>query len=213
MYTNNMTDFKTVIFYGPSGSGKGTQAALLKEYLEKYDKEHNVIYIETGTELRKFAKGKSFSSEYTRKILGEGKLMPSFIPTWAWTSLLIDKYSGKEHLIFDGVARRKQEAVLLEGALKFYCIKKIYVVVLNVSHEWSFNNLKKRGRSDDTDEDINRRLAWYNENALDALDVFKNSDYFSIVDVDGEQTTTKVRNQVLKGIGLKVPEDESRTKS
>ncbi len=39
------------IFIGSSGAGKGTQAGLMKEFLEKRDGEGSVFYIYTGEHL------------------------------------------------------------------------------------------------------------------------------------------------------------------
>lgn len=200
-----MIDKKTVLFYGSSGSGKGTQANLVKEYLEKTDKEHGVVYIETGQELRRLAKGFSVAARSTKKVMDEGRLMPSFIPAWAWTDVLIRDYTGNEHLILDGLARRYEEAIILEEALQFFCRGDVTVIILNVPKEWAVEKLMARGRSDDNKEDILRRLDWYDENVLPAVNYFKEKSDFKVVEMDASGTIEEVKEKVFKVLGF---EDE-----
>ena len=71
------------IFYGISGSGKGTQAKLLIEYLQKNDPSREVIYIETGARIRSFiADTSGHTRDMVKNILDKGGLLPEFIPIW-----------------------------------------------------------------------------------------------------------------------------------
>ena len=55
------------IFIGRSGSGKGTQAALLIQALKKSDPNREPLYVQTGQELRQFIQGSSFTQKITKK--------------------------------------------------------------------------------------------------------------------------------------------------
>jgi adenylate kinase len=191
----------TTIFYGRSGAGKGTQANLLKEHLEKNDPEHKVIYIETGTELRKIvAEEDNFTSKLTKKIIESGKLMPAFMPIMAWGSILKERLTGNEHIIFDGIARRLHEAHIVQGAFDFYSRENPKIFVIDVSREWAFEHLKSRGRSDDTDEEINKRLDWYDENVVPAIEQFRKNDKFQVIEINGEQSIEEVHKNVLEAL-------------
>lgn len=195
---------KTFIFYGASGSGKGTQALLLKEYLEKLDSNRKTLYMETGTHLRELAKDNSYTSQLTRNVIENGKLMPEFLPIWIWSNFLINNFTGEENLILDGLARRVDEAPVLDGALKFYKSEKPSVIILNVSDEWSTQRLTERGRKDDNKEGIKRRIDWYKSNVIPTIEFFrKHTPTYNIYDINGEQTVEEVHNEIMKKINLR----------
>ena len=62
----------TVLLYGRAGCGKGTQAALLKQYLEEQDKHHKTLAVETGAAFRAFTSSDSYTGKVTKKVLDEG---------------------------------------------------------------------------------------------------------------------------------------------
>lgn len=190
---------QTYIFYGSSGSGKGTQASLLKEYLEKRDIENKTLYIETGLHLREFIKRNNYSSKLTKNLLENGKLLPEFLPIWIWTNFFVENFkTGKEHLILDGLARRMDEAPVLDKALKFYSRENPEVIILNVSREWSIERLLERGRHDDNKEHIERRIDWYDANVVPTIKFFRNNSDYIIHDIDGEQTIEKVHLDIIQ---------------
>ena len=192
---------KTFLFFGSSGSGKGTQARLLQEYLNKNFKRE-VLYIETGAELRKLAKENTKSGHLTKNILENGKLMPSFVPIWVWSKFLLKNFSGEEYIITDGLSRRLVEAQILDSALDFYNLKNTYIVFLNVTRDRAIEMMKKRGRADDTEEYMNNRLDWFEENAMPAIMYFRNSTKRKFLDIDGNQSIEKVQQDILEGAEL-----------
>jgi adenylate kinase family enzyme len=189
---------QTFIFYGRSGSGKGTQAQLLIERLEKNG--DRVVYIETGARLREFIKELGLTQELAGKIMNEGGLLPSFLPIWIWTHTFIRNINGKEHLILDGLARRAYEAPILHDALKFYNRPKPIVISINVSQEWSRERLLSRGRVDDAANDIEKRLAWYETNVLPTIEFYRTNDYYRVIDINGEQSIEKVHQDIIAAL-------------
>jgi len=189
------------VFFGKSGSGKGTQAKLLIDYLKKEGRK--VVYIGTGAGFREFVDGDSYTSKLTKKVLDEGGLLPPFLPIWFWTGQLIKEFSGEEDLVFDGISRRINEAPVLSSALKFYGFERPVIVYINVSDKWATTRLKERGRSDDTDEDIKRRLLWFKEDVLSVLDYFSKKKDYHFVEINGEQTIEEVHEEIIEKIGFR----------
>lgn len=193
---------QTFIFFGPSGSGKGTQAKLLQEELKKKDPERKILYIETGQKFRELAEGDSFTAQKIREIIENGRLLPEFLPVWAFSDSLIQNFSGEEHLFIDGSPRRLGEAKALDSAIKFYGRENPTIVSIEVSDEWATKLLKGRGRNDDTDEKIEKRLAWYKENVMPAIDYFKNNSYYRFLSINGEQTIEEVHKEIMEKVNL-----------
>ena len=193
---------QTFIFFGPSGCGKGTQAALLQEELKKKDPERAIVYIETGKKFRELAEKDSFTAKMIKEVLSKGGLMPVFLPIWIWTEELMEKVTGNEHLFFDGVSRRLAEANVLDSALKFYGRKNLTVISFEVSNEWAIKLMKGRGRADDTDEEMKSRLDWYKENTIPAIEYFKNDPDYKFISINGEQSIEEVHKEVMEKVGL-----------
>ena len=189
---------KTYIFYGSSGSGKGTQALLLKKHLEKQDSKDTTLYLETGAHFREFIEKDNHTSRLTKNILEDGGLLPEFLPIWIWTDFFINNFkTGREHLILDGLARRVDEAPVLDKALKFYNREKPEVIILNVSQEWGVERLLKRGRHDDYEDNIKLRIEWYDANVAPTIEFFRNNPDYIIHEINGEQTIEEVHNEIV----------------
>lgn len=194
---------QTIIFHGPSGAGKGTQAQLLKQYLEEKDTINPVIYLSTGQEFRRFMEGDSFAARRVKNILDEGGLLPDFLPVWIWTDFLNRHiHTGHEHIVLDGAVRRVNEAPMMESALEFFKRQNPTVIVLNVSRDRAITHLKKRGRYDDNDADIAARLDWYETNVVPALNYFRENSRYRVFDINGEQGIEEVHQEILKRLQI-----------
>jgi len=192
-------DPRTFIFFGRSGSGKGTQAHLLADYLEK-ESDTKALYIETGARFREFKTGDSLSSKLAKEIIEHGDLMPEFLPIWIWSEILVKNYTGKEHLILDGLSRRLDEAPVLDSAMHFYKIKDPYVLYLNISRERARDLMKGRGRNDDTDEYIEHRLDWFEKDVVPAIEYFKENKYYKFIEINGQQSIEDVHKEIIEKI-------------
>ncbi len=176
---------------------------MLMEALKKADPSIKSIYVETGERLRKFMTGGSYSAAIVKKTLGEGKLMGAFLPIWIWTGFLIEEYTGKEHIVFDGVARRPEEAPILDSAMQLYSNKqKPYVVFLDVPVPEVKTRLLKRGRHDDKEEKIAERLRAFETDIIHSVNYFRKSPNVEFVSVDGHQPPEKVHSDIIKALGL-----------
>ncbi len=186
-------------FFGRSGSGKGVQSRKMIKCLKERFPEKDLLYIETGQLLRDFTdSSESHSADLAKKVMEEGGLLPSFLPIWLWSNLLVKKYTGKENLVFDGIARRLNEAPVLEVALRFYGCHKPNIVYVDTSPEIVMERLKKRGRYDDTEEVIKERLDWYEENVVPAINYFRKSEAVNFVAVDGDRSPEEVHQEVVE---------------
>lgn len=195
-------ELQTVVFYGKAGSGKGTQAQLLKKYLEERDKKHPVLYIETGAVFRNFAKEDNFTAQMVKKVLETGGLLPEFLPVWVWTDIFIRNITGTEHIILDGLARNEDEVPVLARAFQFYNRSSVQVVLLQVSDKTALARLSKRERADDSGAEVKKRLLWFEKNVLPAVLRWKQFPAMRVHDVDSEGSIEDGHRRVLKALHL-----------
>ncbi|MFH0804036.1 MAG: nucleoside monophosphate kinase [Candidatus Zambryskibacteria bacterium] len=193
---------QTFIFFGPSGCGKGTQAELLINYLKEKDPERKTLYLETGEKFREFIKTDSFTSSLTKEIVESGGLMPEFMPIWIWAGFLVQNMTGSEHIIFDGLSRRKEEAPVLDSAIKFYKRENPIVISIEISDEVAVQRLLGRGRKDDGEEGARKRLNWYKENVVPAIEFFKNDSSYKFISINGEHSIEEVHKEIMEKVGL-----------
>lgn len=191
------------IFFGPSGCGKGTQAKLLIKYLEANHADHKVLYVETGRLLREFGGTQhSYAARKTKEIIDGGRLLPEYVPISVWGNYLMQYFTGDEHLVFDGVSRRVNEAPVLDSALGFYNRNVRHALFINVSKEWSLEKLLQRGRADDNHKGITRRLKWFDENVRPAVGFFEYNPAYHFHEINGEQSIEGVHKEILQKAGL-----------
>lgn len=103
----NTQENQVVIFVGRSGCGKGTQADLLQEKLKG-----KVVYVGTGEYFRSMLKGDSLTATLYREAYEKGEVCPNFLITAFLGNTFIEKYTGDENIIFDGVARLQRRQML-----------------------------------------------------------------------------------------------------
>ena len=187
------------IFIGRSGCGKGTQVDLYMKKLEEIN-GLKTLHIETGTLLRGLVKTTSYTAQIVKKVIEGGNLMPESIVIGLWANYLVNNFTGKENLVFDGAPRRLCEATILNDTLKFYNISKYKVVYINTSIKWCTERLLARGRRDDTKEGIAKRMAWFDADVIPCLEYFKKNGACDFVDVNGEQTIEEVRNEIVRKV-------------
>ena len=192
----------TVVFFGRSGSGKGTQADLLIKYLEQKYSEHKVLYVETGARFREFQKTDNYTAAKVKEVTVAGKFLPPFLPIWNWTGFLVEHFTGTEHLIFDGVCRQPEEGPILDSALQFYGREKPFIVLLDVHHEEVKKRLLKRGRYDDTHEKIDERMRAFESGAMPSIQYFQKSLNVTFVTINGDQTIPEVFEDIKKALGI-----------
>lgn len=189
---------RAFIFIGRSGCGKGTQAELLLSELKKRDPAVPQLYIETGKNFRLLASSpQNWTTELIKQAVDHGALLPDFIAVWNWSRILVDQYTGKEHLVFDGICRTKLEAEMVDTAARFYDWEQPTIIHLAVSPEWSRARLTARGREDDTEADIARRLDWFDTDVVPALEYFKTNPRFRFFEVSGERSIEAIQQEII----------------
>lgn len=197
---SNVANPITVLFTGPSGAGKGTQVQMLIDALKKRD-GRNVVYIEMGGLLRDQIASGGYTSKLTDDIVSHGKLMPGFMPIYLMTKRLVEQFSGEEHIVADAVVRRISQAEAFDDAMHFYGRGEYHVIALELSEDSIVKRLMARGRNDDSEEKIRRRIGWYKDEVLPALAVLEQRGA-PIHHIDGEPDIDTTHKNILAALNL-----------
>lgn len=210
-----------IVFLGPPGSGKGTQA---KKLVEKYSLAH----IATGDILRRAVKDETELGLSAKKFVDAGELVPDEIIL----KIIKEELTGtSESFIFDGFPRTLAQAEGLDGILSELGLNIDYVISLKVADETIIDrlvsrrlckncgfefNLKTRPpevegvcdrcggglfqRTDDTVEVINNRLLVYRQKTEPIEDYYRKKGI--LVEVDGGKGFNEVFGSISEMVGV-----------
>lgn len=191
----------TYIFIGASGSGKGTQVALLKDYMKKKEPEAPIFYLQTGQYFREFVKGDSYAAHIARDANEKGERQPDFLAMLLWSDIFVKNLTGEEHLIIDGSPRSLNEAQNLDIAMRFFHREQPAVIYIKVSPEWSIAHLleraKKEGRVDDTEESIRKRISWFERDVVPAVNYYRRDRDYDFIEINGERSIELVHRDII----------------
>lgn len=185
-----------IVFYGPEGSGKGTQAKLLSEKL-------GLPILSSGDLVRDAAiNDKGIIGEVCRQALSEGKYVADseMFVLWKWK---LKEEAAKGGWIMDGFPRNVEQAKFLDDKIDKYGYKVERVIYLNLSEEESMNRLIKRARPlhegstelHDSPERIKQRLAIYKEGEKDVLNFYREKGI--LVEINADNSIEKVHTDIV----------------
>lgn len=160
------------------------------------------LYIQTGEEFRKLIKGSTVTAQKSRAINEVGGLQPEFLTINLWTSVLMNAYEGNQHLVLDGTPRKLHEADILHSCFDFYDFAKPWVINIDISEEESYKRLTLRKRADDTEEDIRKRMAWYETDVVPTLSYYDANPKYTFLKIFGGRSVEDIHADIVKKIGL-----------
>jgi len=191
----------SVLFFGSQGAGKGTQVKMLMEYLRSKS-DRKVVHIDMGQELRNLRDTGSYAGKLTGAVIDEGRRMPDFMAIYLQTKKLVENLvTGDEHIIADGLARGPQQTEAFDEAMRFFKRDDFKIISIELSEESVLKRLLARGRNDDTEEAIKKRLAWTKTDVMPQLE-FLRSRGRPVLTIDGEPDVETIHKDILSKLGI-----------
>jgi len=159
----------TLILFGPPGSGKGTQAALL---VEKY----GLLHISTGDLFRHEIGNNTPLGLEAKSYMEKGQLVPDSV-TIGMLRNKVEANPGVSGYIFDGFPRTLPQSEALDTLLEELGTSVSGLVMLQVSDDEITRRIllrgKTSGRADDLNESIIRkRIEVYNAETAQVYDYY-----------------------------------------
>ena len=189
-----------LLFMGPPGAGKGTQAATLSEKLGVPQIATGDIFranVSAGTELGRTAKRYMDAGDY--------------VPDSVTNDMVRDRLSEPDAsggFLLDGYPRTVDQVRTLDSILTDLGTRLDGVVALQVPREELVARLVRRaeedGRSDDTEEVIRYRQQVYVEQTAPLLEEYSSRGI--LIEVDGTGEVDDVHERVMNAVSAVRPD-------
>ncbi|MDR3046158.1 MAG: adenylate kinase [Bacteroidales bacterium] len=184
-----------IVLLGAPGSGKGTQAALLKEEL---DLEH----VSTGALFREEIASGSEIGQKAEHLIAKGHLCPDDI-TLDILNSHIQKHQDKRGFLLDGVPRTLKQAKMMDGIHYEFPVPIALVINIDINDHEVISRIHKRAleenRADDSSNEIlEQRMTHYHNLTKPLINYYQKQN--KLVIIDGMQSIEKVFADIVAKI-------------
>ena len=196
-----------IVFLGPPGAGKGTQAVMLAD-------KKGFLHLSTGDILRENVKNGTLIGKKAKAFMDKGELVPDDIVI----KIVVERFRSKDTtagFILDGFPRTKPQAISLDKELGKIGIGIDYVIYFDTREETIISRLTGRRvcrncganyhtvnikpkkdnicdrcgkelyqRNDDKLDTVKNRIKVYKEQTADLIDYYKSKDILKTVSGD-----------------------------
>ena len=187
---------KKIIFFGPPGAGKGTQAKIISKFL-------NASHLSTGDILRKKLLDNDDLAKQLQSIMSSGNLVSDDILNSIVSSRLNNE--TEKGFILDGYPRTLAQSEFLNNFFLETSTSLDYIFDIQINFEILKNRIIKRsqeeGREDDNINVIETRYNEYLNSTQKVSNFYKDNNSSIFYEIDGSlqiQEITKKIKDILK---------------
>ena len=170
---------KHLLFLGAPGAGKGTQAELLSQTT-------SYLHLSTGELLRKEIEMNSSLGQEVKDIINGGELVSDEL-----VLKIVKQNLDKDNKgwILDGYPRNLSQANSLNEVLTEINQPLEVVFYLDIPEEVLIKRLLLRGRKDDTEKTIRKRIIIYKKTTQPLIQYFNDLSLLEFIDADRDLKT------------------------
>jgi adenylate kinase len=165
-----------LLFLGPPGAGKGTQAAQLAA-------SHGLLHLSTGDLLRAEVAAGSALGQEAAAVMARGELVSDQLVLAIVRSRLLGHQGG---WLLDGFPRNLAQAEALDQLLGELEQRIELVVLMQLDDELLLQRLLGRGRQDDTEAVIRHRLEVYRQQTAPLIAHYRQQLLLQSVEAAGD---------------------------
>ena len=182
-----------IIFFGPPGAGKGTQAKLLSSYL-------GIPHLSTGEVLRSKLNEKDELSNKLKHVMTSGNLVSDEILNKIVSITLLTD-NCKKGFILDGYPR----TIVQSEYLNSFIDKQDMIVNKIINLDLDDKNIENRitlrsrteNRTDDSLEVIRTRIIKYNNETKPIVQFYKSKYPLIFFELNGDQKIEKIHSEII----------------
>ena len=212
---------RAVIFLGPPGSGKGTQAKVLAA-------KYGVPHLSTGDMLREHVAKGTMLGLKAKPIMERGELVPDSL-VLKMVAERIERPDCSQGFVFDGFPRTVAQAKYLGEMLKYHGFKQPFVLHLIIGHALLIRRLTGRRtckvggeiyniydrppkvegicdndggeliqRPDDREEVIRQRLLAYEKQTSPLVNYYRRLGFLH--EIDASKSVPEVEQEIMQAV-------------
>ncbi len=187
-----------LIFLGPPGAGKGTQAG-------RVESAHGLVQLSTGDMLRAAVAAGTEVGKKAKAIMERGDLVPDEVVV----KIISDRIEEKDcanGFILDGFPRTTGQAEALDVMLEKKGLKLNAVIEIRVDDSILVDRIRTRiaetggSRADDSEETLKKRLDVYHAQTAPLIPYYEGQGKLLVV--DGMKSIDDVTRDIEEKIGL-----------
>lgn len=177
-----------LLFLGPPGAGKGTQAQLLAS-------ENVMLHLSTGDLLRAEVLAGTELGQQAQAVMARGELVSDTIVLAIVRHRLEDHSQG---WLLDGFPRNLRQANALDALLLQLNQSIELVILMALPDETLVQRMLSRGRADDTEIVIRHRLDVYRQQTAPLIEHYQQLGLLISVDATGtvDDVSAKIRQSL-----------------
>ncbi|KKI98854.1 adenylate kinase [Prochlorothrix hollandica] len=184
-----------LIFLGPPGAGKGTQAAIVAESL-------SLAHISTGEILRSAVRQGTPLGQEANTYMAKGDLVPDTVVLGLVKESLQQLTPDQKGWILDGFPRNYSQAQALDGILVDISQSSDCAINLDVIDDILISRLLSRGRQDDSESVVRNRLQVYRDQTAPLIDFYESRNH--LVSINGSAQVDEVTRRIQEAIQQRV---------
>ncbi len=182
-----------IIFFGPPGAGKGTQAKLISNFL-------NICHLSTGDILRQKLLDNDNLANQLKKIMSAGNLVSDDILNSIVASRL--KNEANNGFILDGYPRTLHQADFLDNFLIETSNSIDFIFNIQINFKTLKNRILKRyseeSRDDDNIDVIETRYNEYLNSTQKVSDYYRDNNFKIFHEINGSLQIEEITNKIIK---------------
>ena len=183
-----------IVFFGPPGSGKGTQAKLIAE-------KHNILHLSTGDILRQKLNDGDKLSEELKKTMSSGNLVSDNL----LNQIIAKKLKTQDCLkgyILDGYPRTLTQSEFFLSFLKINNTKIDFIfdfkIDFQIVEERIIRRFKEEKRSDDNLDVVKTRLNMYMQETYPVSQSYSKEFAKNYYVIDAAHEVSQIQMELMK---------------